>query len=440
MSSLFSTVLEFSRGFAILASVLLAHVLFDRHPRSRLRASCLAASYALAGGLGMLTPIQLAPGFFFDLRGAVIGLAVLFAGPLPALFVSAALALLRIGLGGAGAPVGVGAIAVAYLVALLLRIAIGPKHRHALLLIAIAEGAASAMWLGSLLPREVAPLDFIISQAVAVAMGAILTGLALQLDEARRNAEADAIAARDTAERANQAKNVFLAHMSHELRTPLNAVIGFAEALQVESLARDVTRVSEYGSHIVRAGNHLLFIVSDLLDLARIETGRLELHECEFAACEMVDSVRAAVLPQADRAGVRLELGCAAVGDHLFGDPHRLAQVLINLASNAIDATHKGWVRLDCEVGPTGEFLFRVTDNGEGIPGEAIPGLLRPFNQRGSAMVRRKEGSVGIGLPLSRALVELHGGTLTIESRLGQGTTATVALPESRRRSRAVAA
>jgi signal transduction histidine kinase len=404
-----------------------------------LRAFALAASYALAGGLGMLTPIHLAPGFFFDLRAAVVGLAVLFAGPLPGLLVALGMAGLRLALGGGGAWVGVGAIAVAYVAGLVVYLRFGAARRPTLVLLGIAEGAASAIWLTAMLSREMASIRFVIAQGVAVALSTILIGLALRLDAARRSAELDAVQARDIAERANQAKNVFLAHMSHELRTPLNAVIGFAESLQLDALARDPERVREYGAHIAKAGNHLRYIVADLLDLARIETGRLELQETDFDPLEMLESVVAAVTPQAERAGLRFEVHCDLDGG-IHGDPHRLAQVLINLAANAVEATNVGSVLVSCSFGAQNEIQFHVTDSGTGIPGEAIPGLLRPFNQRGSALVRRKEGSVGIGLPLSRALVELHGGQLTIDSTLGAGTVATVILPASRRRVRAAAA
>ncbi|GIL40179.1 sensor histidine kinase [Roseiterribacter gracilis] len=439
MTTLFSTVLDFSRGFAILATLLLAHVLFDRPSRVHWRTGAVTASYMLVGGLGMLTPIQVAPGFFFDLRAAVVGMAVLFVGPLPGLAVAVGLSALRLVLGGGGAWIGVGAVLVAYVVGLAVWIGFRTRPRHALVSLGVAEGVFSAIWLTTMLPRAVVTPSFTISQGVAVAFGVIFAGLALRIDAARQRAEADAVHARDVAERANQAKNVFLAHMSHELRTPLNAVIGFAESLQLEALTRDPGRVREYGAHIAKAGNHLRYIVSDLLDLARIESGRLDLHEVDFDPQDVLDSVIAGVRPQAEQASLRFEVHCEIDG-WIHGDPLRLAQVLINLAANAVDATETGSVTVTCSAGPHEEIQFHVADSGSGIPGEAIPSLLRPFNQRGSVLVRRKEGSVGIGLPLSRALVELHGGQLTIESTLGAGTVATVILPASRRRTRAHAA
>jgi signal transduction histidine kinase len=434
MAALLGTVLEFSRSLVILAAVLLAHVLADRPARPRWRSAVLAAAYALAGVLGMLMPIHLAPGYLFDLRAAVIGLAVLFIGPVSGLFVVAVLGALRLYLSGSGAWTGIGAITVAYLAALAVRFAAArlPRQKQ-LLLLAIAEAGANMSWLSAMLPATVVPFSFVAAQGVALLFGTLLLGTALQLDAARRGAQAEALVARDAAEAANQAKTVFLAHMSHELRTPLNAVIGFAEALQFEALSRDPARVRDYGLHIARAGTHLRFIVSDLLDLARIESGRLELHEEEFTPQELLESVRGAVVGQAERAGIAFECSSNLEG-RLHADPHRLAQVLINLATNAIDATSDGWVRLSCSADAAGNVLFRVADTGEGMPPDAIPQLLHPFNQRGSALVRRKQGSIGIGLPLSRTLVELHGGRLDIESNLGAGTVATVTLPPTARR------
>ena len=240
--------------------------------------------------------------------------------------------------------------------------------------------------------------------------------------------------AKEQAEAASRAKSEFLATMSHELRTPLNAVIGFAQVMQAEVLGPVGTaRYLEYCRDIERSGLHLLEIINDILDIAKIEAGR---HEMTLAECDprrVVDGAWRMVEPLADQAGVALrrEEGTGLPG--LFGDERLLRQVVINLLTNAIKFSPRGgevvvasWV--DASVG---DLCLSVRDQGPGIPAADLERVLQPFEQVEPAHTR-KHGGLGLGLPLSKSIVERHGGTLSIVSPPGQGVTATVRLPVDR--------
>ena len=248
-----------------------------------------------------------------------------------------------------------------------------------------------------------------------------------------RQAEAAADAARQQAEAANQAKSAFLARVSHELRTPLNAVLGFSELLGSEWLGPlGHPRYREFANDIHASGKHLLSLIDDILDLSRIEAGRIELREEDVAVAELVDAVGRVLRQRAEADGLDFSTTIPDGLPAVRGDPRALKQVLLNLLSNAIKFTPSGG-RVGCSArrSADGGLCLEVVDSGIGIAASDIAKALEPFGQIDSPLARRHRGA-GLGLPISRALVELHGGRLDLASEIGKGTTASIRLPPER--------
>lgn len=238
-------------------------------------------------------------------------------------------------------------------------------------------------------------------------------------------------AALDAAEEANRVKSNFLASMSHELRTPLNAVIGYSELMSMGIDGPLTDRYHGYVSDIRRSGEHLLALINNLLDLSKIEAGQMELNEEEAEVPTIVDAAAAMVQERADRAAVRV---CKSVAGDLPAvrvDSLRMRQVLINLLTNAIKYSEPGGTVTVTAAADADGLALIVADRGAGIAEEDMERVLKPFGQARSALVREKEGT-GLGLPICKQFVELHGGTLALESRLGHGTRVTVRLPAAR--------
>jgi PAS domain S-box-containing protein len=266
-------------------------------------------------------------------------------------------------------------------------------------------------------------------RAVRNAAGDILFYEASARDiTALKEAEAQLVAAKEQAEAASHAKSEFLANMSHELRTPLNAIIGFAELMEGGIFGALPPRYAEYAHDITTSARHLLEVINDILDLAKVEAGQLGLHCGSVATEALVKGCARLVADRAEASGIVLEIADGAGVAPIWGDDTRLRQIVLNLLSNAVKFTPRGG-RVAIEArNEHGEVVLTIRDSGVGMSPEEIEIALQPFSQIESAMTRRQDGT-GLGLPLTKALTERHGGRLTIASEPGAGTTVEVRLP-----------
>jgi signal transduction histidine kinase len=235
------------------------------------------------------------------------------------------------------------------------------------------------------------------------------------------------------AEASTHAKTEFLANVSHELRTPLNAIIGFTELLQREMFGPlGDSRYKGYVTNVLDSGRHLLDIISDLLDMAKVEAGQLELRDEEVDIASTVASCTKLLSESARASGLTLAANLPHDLPLLRADQRMLKQMLLNLLSNAIKFTPEdGSVAVNGEMREDGKVSLSITDTGIGIAQHDIEKVLTPFGQVDSAFSRRHEGT-GLGLPLVKAMIELHQGTLTLHSEIGVGTTATLTFPADR--------
>jgi PAS domain S-box-containing protein len=258
-------------------------------------------------------------------------------------------------------------------------------------------------------------------------------GTATDVTELRRR-EVGLRVAKEMAEMASRAKTEFLANMSHELRTPLNAIIGFAEVMHMELLGPiGNQQYRGYIGDIHDSARHLLGLINDILDVAKIEAGRVELSESTTQVRAIFDAVARLIRERSVRAEVRLEMVVAPELPPLLADERKLKQILINLLSNAVKFTPAGGaIRLAATPDPaTGDLVITVADTGIGIAPADIARVMEPFGQVDNPINRKYRGT-GLGLPLTKGLVELHGGTFQLESTPGVGTTVTIRLPAHR--------
>jgi PAS domain S-box-containing protein len=256
-----------------------------------------------------------------------------------------------------------------------------------------------------------------------------LAGIAIE----RKRDEQESAAGREQAEIANRTKTEFLANMSHELRSPLNSVLGLAEIMKDELFGPlGSERYHGYADDIYQSAKHLLDVITDILDISKIEAGKLNLYEGEVNVAGIVETCMRLMFPRASEAKVSLERDIAADLPKLYADSRKAKQILLNLLSNAVKFTPKGGkVTISVRLNAAGELCLAVADTGIGIAPANIEKALTAFTQIDSSLSRKYEGT-GLGLPITKALVELHGGRLAIESELGKGTTVTVTFPANR--------
>lgn len=289
--------------------------------------------------------------------------------------------------------------------------------------VAVIANAGNVGWL------IVSQVVTVIASATTAIVLPAQVPVALALIRAAQAAEAQntqLAAAKEAAEAANRAKSAFLATMSHELRTPLTAIIGFTELLRDEGIADPVARRAAFDD-VVQSGQHLLTLINEVLDMAKVEAGEMELDTAPVALPSLLDTCASLMREGAKAHDLALvvEIGAFPL---LTVDARKVRQVVLNLLSNAVKFTPAGgtvtlsaWQEADVAV-------IAVTDTGIGISTEDQARLFRPFAQVDSSLARRHEGT-GLGLALTKRLVELHGGTITVRSALGEGSTFTVRLP-----------
>lgn len=240
-------------------------------------------------------------------------------------------------------------------------------------------------------------------------------------------------AAKEQADIASLAKTQFLANMSHELRTPLNAIIGFADVMRMEMVGPiSNPQYKSYVRDIHGSAMHLLGIINDILEVSRMETGKVTLHESVVNVEEAVESVVRLVKERLSEGQLSLSVEFPERLPRIHADKQKLKQIIMNLLGNAIKFTPKhGRITLEARTTPDGELEIEVNDSGIGIAPEDLERVLEPFVQADSALHRKFDGA-GLGLPLSRGLARLHGGDLRLESQPGRGTRAIVTIPASR--------
>jgi cell cycle sensor histidine kinase DivJ len=285
-----------------------------------------------------------------------------------------------------------------------------------------ATGQVDFVWV----EMRCRPLDEA-SQSVAVAEAEVV---AVMRDITDRKLQEQALdLARGAAEQADAAKTRFLATMSHELRTPLNAIIGFSEMIiQEQALLLDAARRKEYAQLINDSGQHLLSVVNGILDMSKMESGNFEITPEPFAPRAALVNCCNLLALKARENGIELAVNAAQDLPEMIGDPRAFKQIVLNLVSNAVKFTERGGkVTISAEMDET-RLLLRVSDTGVGIAPDDLKRIGDPFFQAGTTYQRRHEGT-GLGLSIVKSLVALHAGEMTVQSKIDEGTTVSVALP-----------
>ena len=249
------------------------------------------------------------------------------------------------------------------------------------------------------------------------------------LTDALRVARDDALRKRFEAEAANASKTIFLANMSHELRTPLNAILGFSDIIAEQSFGPALDRYREYARDIHNSGAHLLSLINDLLDVAKIEAGKMEIDPQPVDVVPLLESIRRLMGSRALAKGQTLEFDFADNLPPLVADPRAFKQIVLNLVTNAVKFTPNGGrIEVRCSAARGDGFVVSVEDNGPGIPKEKLAKIYKPFSQVDNRY-DSNGGGTGLGLALVQGLAQLHGGMASIESEVDAGTKVTVYFP-----------
>jgi two-component system, cell cycle sensor histidine kinase PleC len=293
-------------------------------------------------------------------------------------------------------------------------------------------GAAAPLALlacGTLLYFAVLARRILTSQLDTLAIQAEKDSLIAELEQAKANSDE----ARRRAEESSLAKSRFLATMSHELRTPLNAILGFSEVMKSELFGpHAVEAYRDYSNDIHSSGQHLLALINEILDLSRVEAGRYELKEEAVQLAAVIEDCRRLLNLRARKRGVHLSEIIEADMPRIWVDERAARQITLNLLTNAIKFTPKGGqVTIKAGWTSAGGQYFSVKDTGPGIPEEEIPVIMSSFG-RGSIAQKNADEGTGLGLPIVKGLIELHGGTFTLSSKLREGTEVVVVFPPER--------
>ncbi|MEK7820185.1 MAG: PAS domain-containing sensor histidine kinase, partial [Pseudomonadota bacterium] len=254
------------------------------------------------------------------------------------------------------------------------------------------------------------------------------TNVTAMVEAEQRTREAQRLA-----ESASRTKSEFLANVSHELRTPLNAILGYSDVMRNRIFGPvENERYREYVEYIHESGVHLLQLINDVLDVSAIEAGKLELNESDCPIPALVDAAVRMIRTRAENKGLTLAVDLPAGLPALRADERRMKQILINLLSNAVKFTKApATVRIEAGIAPNGDVRIAVADEGIGMTAEDVEKALQPFGRTRGGIAVADEGT-GLGLPLARALTEAHGGTLTVDTAPGRGTTVTLRFPSFR--------
>ncbi len=250
----------------------------------------------------------------------------------------------------------------------------------------------------------------------------------LRIEAELRESKESAEQAKAIAEASSRAKSRFLANMNHELRTPLNAILGYSEILEYEAVDAGYEKILPELNNIKVAGRHLLALISDVLDITKIEAEKLELHLERFAIAELIENV--ALMMRPSLRDNQLHIHCPPEIGTMLADATRVQQILQNLLSNAAKFTHNGSIWLTVEKDEFEMLIFKVIDTGIGIPKEKLIGIFEAFSQVDESYTRRY-GGTGIGLTICRRLSRLMGGDISVNSVPGKGSTFMVFLPEN---------
>jgi signal transduction histidine kinase len=408
--------------------------------------------FGAATSLVLLMPIHMSGGASTGSQTILLALAGLIAGPLAAvvalaisLAAQAGLAVQNGGLDGFGTATllaaTVAGIGFRRILAAGNRKLIIAYYHCPILGVVCAVAGLAALWI---FQDRQTMLDTAIHAVLASTLVSTVLGTLLLHETRRHQAEKslresemrlaiqahELAAARDSAEYANKAKSAFLANMSHELRTPLNAILGFSEIIALETFGPvGVKRYKEYGGDIHSSGRHLLNLINDLLDVAKIEAGKIEIAPQLIDARSVFDVALKLIGTKAREKNQRLVITVLPNAPRLYADERALKQIMLNLVSNAVKYTPDGG-KITVVGGPAdgGGFQIVCEDNGPGIPREKLDKIFTPFSQVDNRY-NRQAGGTGLGLALVRGLAELHGGRVWLESEYGKGTRFYVVLP-----------